>query len=116
MYFVTLFEVGTGLSVVASIFYISLATLIIEKNVFIHSTVWALALLWNAYLLKTETLGQFGDDDGFWAFRYSAVWILVLSICFFLLQAFRFARSKKIKQKYRVGLKQFRALGRTHKP
>ena len=108
--------VESQLAPIASIFYALFITLIFKKNELYHASVWGIALIWNAYLLKNEILGQLGNDDWFWVFRYAAVWITALSISFFLLQAFKIARSKSFIQKYRMALQQFRATGRNHRP
>lgn len=107
---------GAWLTIVPFVFYVLFLTLFVYKNILYHSAIWILAFGWNFYLLKNEILGQFGDDDWFWIFRYAAVWIIVLSISFFLLQAFRVARSESFIQKYRIALDQFRSLGRNHRP
>ena len=108
--------VESQLAPVASMFYALFITLIFKKNESYHASVWSIALIWNAYLLKNEVLGQLGGDDWFWIFRYASIWILVLSVSFFLGHTFRIARSDPFIQKYRIALQKFRAIGRNHRP
>tara|TARA_B100001971_G_scaffold199957_1_gene211037 strand:- start:387 stop:809 length:423 start_codon:yes stop_codon:yes gene_type:complete len=105
---------GTGIAVVAFLIYILLATLVVQKNIYYHSTIWIIAFIWNSFLLLQNEM--FSKSDPLERmFHYAAVWVWLLSVCFFIVQIVTFARKKEYMLKYRIALAKFRSLGKPTK-
>jgi len=109
---------GTGLAVIAFMIYVLLATLVVQKNIYYHSIIWMIALIWNSFILSKYYGFLFyrHSDPLDTLFNGAALWVWLLSTCFFVLQFISFAKKKEFMLKYRIALAKFRSLGKPTKP
>ena len=108
---------GAGLAVIAFMIYVLLATLVVQKNIYYHFIIWMIVLIWNSFILSKYYGFLFyrHSDPLDRLFNGAALWVWLLSACFFILQFVSFAKKKELILKYRIGLEKFRALGKPTK-